>query len=267
MSWTPFSGATSYNVKRATVSGGPYATVASGVTANNFTNTGLANGTTYYYVVSAVVAGVETANSAEISATPGMNLKLTGTIIGTSGSWGNNPATTKEAAMDGSLTTFYDALHSTGDWVGLDLGTARVITQVKYCPRSNYVSRIIGGQFQGSNTADFSSGVVTLFTISATPAYGVLTAQAISNTTPFRYVRYFGPTGGSCNIAEVEFYGNIVSATIAGRYIFYNNSKFDASRRQCRDRHGQNGPFARPDGDLRQLHQLQPGHQRDHGGY
>jgi hypothetical protein len=229
LSWTPFSGATSYNVKRATVSGGPYATVGPGVTANNFTDTGLANGTTYYYVVSAVVAGVETANSAEASATPGMNLKLTGTIIGTSGSWGNNPATTKEAAMDGSLTTFYDALHSSGDWVGLDLGTARVITQVKYCPRSNYVSRIIGGQFQGSNTADFSSGVVTLFTISATPAYGVLTAQAISNTTPFRYVRYYGPTGGSCNIAEVEFYGNIVSAAIAGRYIFYNNSKFDST--------------------------------------
>jgi len=105
LSWTPFAGATSYNVKRATVSGGPYATVASGTTANYFTNTGLSNGTTYYYVVSAVVAGVETANSAEASATPGMNLKLTGTIIGTSGSWGNNPATTKEAAMDGSLTT------------------------------------------------------------------------------------------------------------------------------------------------------------------
>jgi hypothetical protein len=151
---------------------------------------------------------------------------LTGTIIGTSGSWGNNPATTKEAAMDGSLTTFYDSLH-TGDWVGLDLGTARVITQVKYCPRSGYEFRMVGGQFQGSNVADFSSGVVTLFTFTAAPTYGALTTQAISNTTPFRYVRYLGPTAYNCNVAEVEFYGNI--AAIAGRYIFYNNSKFDAT--------------------------------------
>jgi len=64
LSWTPLADATSYNVKRATVSGGPYTTAGSGVTANNFTDTGLTNGTTYYYAVSAVVAGVETANSA-----------------------------------------------------------------------------------------------------------------------------------------------------------------------------------------------------------
>ncbi len=38
-------------------------------------------------------------------------------------------------------------------------------------------------------------------------------------------------------------------------------------RRQCRNRHGQSGTFARSNGDLRQLHQLQPGHKRNHRGY
>jgi fibronectin type 3 domain-containing protein len=55
LSWTASSGATSYHVKRATVSGGPYSQV-SAPTSNGYLNTGLANGTTYYYVVSALNA-------------------------------------------------------------------------------------------------------------------------------------------------------------------------------------------------------------------
>src|SRR6185312_9935994 len=52
LSWSASSGATSYNVKRSTANGGPYTTVASGVTSTSFTNTGLTNGTTYFFVVS-----------------------------------------------------------------------------------------------------------------------------------------------------------------------------------------------------------------------
>jgi len=69
LSWTASSGATSYNVKRATVSGGPYTTIAS-ATATAFTDTGLTNGTTYYYVVSALNSAGESANSAEVNVTP-----------------------------------------------------------------------------------------------------------------------------------------------------------------------------------------------------
>jgi fibronectin type 3 domain-containing protein len=70
LSWSASSGATSYNVKRATVNGGPYSTIASGVTATGYTNTGLTNGTTYYYVVSAVNGAGESGNSNQASATP-----------------------------------------------------------------------------------------------------------------------------------------------------------------------------------------------------
>jgi fibronectin type 3 domain-containing protein len=70
LSWTASSGATSYNVKRSTVSGSGYVSVASQTTTASFTNTALTNGTTYYYVVSAVNAVGESANSAQVSATP-----------------------------------------------------------------------------------------------------------------------------------------------------------------------------------------------------
>jgi fibronectin type 3 domain-containing protein len=69
LSWNASSGATSYNVKRATVNGGPYSTIAPGVTGTGYNNTGLAPSTTYYYVVSALNANGESANSAQASAT------------------------------------------------------------------------------------------------------------------------------------------------------------------------------------------------------
>src|SRR5581483_8684705 len=69
LSWTASASATSYNVKRSTTSGGPYTLVGS-PSSTSFTNTGLTNGTTYFYVVTAVNSGGESSNSSEASATP-----------------------------------------------------------------------------------------------------------------------------------------------------------------------------------------------------
>jgi len=69
LSWSASSGATSYKVKSATVSGGPYTTIAS-PSSTSYTHSGLTNGTTYYYVVSAVNSAGESGNSSQVSATP-----------------------------------------------------------------------------------------------------------------------------------------------------------------------------------------------------
>ena len=69
ISWAAAVGATNYNLKRALTSGGPYTNIAT-MAATTYTNTGLANGTTYYYVVSALRPSGESDNSAEVSATP-----------------------------------------------------------------------------------------------------------------------------------------------------------------------------------------------------
>lgn len=69
LSWDAVEGATSYIVKRALTPGGPYETIATTSSAI-YTDTKVENGTTYYYVVSAVVDEKESPNSNEASATP-----------------------------------------------------------------------------------------------------------------------------------------------------------------------------------------------------
>ena len=69
LTWTATPGATSYNVKNATVSGGPYTTITN-VTTTSFTDTNVINATTYYYVVSALNANGESGDSLEANVTP-----------------------------------------------------------------------------------------------------------------------------------------------------------------------------------------------------
>jgi hypothetical protein len=69
LSWTASSGATAYHVKRSTTSGGAYTQIGAPTTAS-YSDSGLTNGTAYYYVVSALNAAGESANSTPASATP-----------------------------------------------------------------------------------------------------------------------------------------------------------------------------------------------------
>jgi len=69
LSWTASNGATLYYVKRSTTSGGPY-TQISAPSATSYTDTGLTNGTRYFYVVSAYNSAGQSANSSEVNATP-----------------------------------------------------------------------------------------------------------------------------------------------------------------------------------------------------
>lgn len=60
---------TSYNVKRALVSGGPYATIGSTAAPTvTFTDTAVSAGTTYFYVVTAANSAGESGPSNEVSA-------------------------------------------------------------------------------------------------------------------------------------------------------------------------------------------------------
>jgi autotransporter-associated beta strand protein len=70
LTWNPVAGATHYRLKRSTTSGGPYTTVVSTLLAPSHGDTGLTNGTTYFYVVSAFNGSIESTNSTQISIVP-----------------------------------------------------------------------------------------------------------------------------------------------------------------------------------------------------
>ncbi|MCW1923413.1 DNRLRE domain-containing protein [Luteolibacter arcticus] len=70
LAWIPSAGAASYQVKRSTTSGSGYTTIASGVTPASFSDTTVAPGITYFYVVTASNVIGESGTSTQISATP-----------------------------------------------------------------------------------------------------------------------------------------------------------------------------------------------------
>jgi sugar lactone lactonase YvrE len=70
LKWAPVFEAASYIIKRADAADGVYTAVSSGVTATEYTDTGLTDGTVYYYTVTAVAPGGESAPSAPVSAVP-----------------------------------------------------------------------------------------------------------------------------------------------------------------------------------------------------
>jgi hypothetical protein len=214
--WTEADRATTYAIKRATTSGGPYTPVGKSEVpptgpdlGADFTDTGLTNGVSYYYVVTASNKAGESLPSTEIQVTPnhaGSN-KLSGTTIGTGGK--------TDAAFDGDLKTYFQ---SPNGWAGLDLGSPNIITELRYSPRSDNTdttARLCGGKFEASNDPDFTDAV-TLYRVLATKGGAgtpVLIPQAIYDKTPYRYVRFIGSSGNSL-IGEVEFYGYPRSAVI-----------------------------------------------------
>ncbi len=131
---------------------------------------------------------------------------LTGTLIGSTGSYQNDGDTIANA-VDGNANTFYDGYAANGDWVGFDLPQAAVVSSVAFTPRAGYAGRMVGGVFQGSNSPQFTTGVVNLYTVATAPASGVLKTEAVNVATPFRYVRYLSPNGSEGNVAEVQFIG------------------------------------------------------------
>jgi uncharacterized repeat protein (TIGR01451 family) len=69
LSWTAAALASGYNIKRSSVSGGSYTIVGTSA-GTTFTDTGLVNGTSYYYVITATNTAGESANSTEVVGIP-----------------------------------------------------------------------------------------------------------------------------------------------------------------------------------------------------
>ncbi len=128
LTWTTPAGTPSpqlYRVKRGTASGGPYTTVATisvpaGETLpTTYVDAGLTDGTAYYWVVTAVANGAESAASNQATATP-TEAVATGTGTGSGGGTsGNTTYDTYPAAVlaEESLVNFWRVMQATGSGV------------------------------------------------------------------------------------------------------------------------------------------------------
>ncbi|MEO6477605.1 RICIN domain-containing protein [Luteolibacter sp.] len=132
--WSESFGATSYKVKRATTSGGPHTTIAT-VTAPSYVDATASNGTTYYYVVSAVNAVGEGTNSAQDYATPVspmVNVAFAGTATSSDNPTGTPGSQAPASAFDtlpGSK--WFDGIGTTG-WLQYDFGSGNAQTIKRY---------------------------------------------------------------------------------------------------------------------------------------
>ena len=132
VSWTASSGATSYNILRSTTSGSGYVQVGTSTTTS-FTDSGLACGTTYYYVVQASNGTCASGNSSQAQ------------------------ATTSTCSSGGALTATYDSTlkaPNCGTTVGssCDTGATLVLGRATLGPEPNQPNTI------NNSCADGTSG-------------------------------------------------------------------------------------------------------------
>jgi hypothetical protein len=130
--------------------------------------------------------------------------EATGGWIGSTGSW-NNAGAVGSNLFDGNPETYYDAMASSGEWSGLDLGKDCVIVGARFIPRPSFAGRMFGGWFEGADDTNFTDAV-TLYTITNMVTPGVITeVHFTGGTHVFRYVRYVSPVSGYCNANEIAF--------------------------------------------------------------
>jgi len=101
---------------------------------------------------------------------------------------------------------------------------ATIAGKVRYFPRTDCTSRMVGGRFQGSHdgVAYTDLGVIT-----AEPPAGQWSELSLSaDPKPYRFLRYLSPDGGYGNVSEVEFQsgGVKLSGTPFGTPGSYQNS-------------------------------------------
>ncbi len=105
LSWSPTTGATSYDVYRATITGGESTALTSGLTGTFYADSGVTNGTTYFYTVSAVNGCGTSGPSNEASATPLSSIPAVPTGLTATG--GNMQVTLTWGPVAASSYTIY----------------------------------------------------------------------------------------------------------------------------------------------------------------
>lgn len=206
LAWPAVAGAASYTIKRATTSGGPYTIIDTGITATNYSDTGLAAQTTYYYVFAAKdSAGIEGVNSTEVSATTestGVSPDIPTLLIANAGNAG--VALTWQAATGAASYNVKRATTSGGPYTTVAsgvTGTSYIDTTVSNGKRYYYVVTAMGTR-ESANSVEVSDlPSAMIFAVDNTSAVTTGTWNASTSSPGYYGINYFtdgntGSTGG-----------------------------------------------------------------------
>jgi len=186
LSWTASAGATGYNLRRATTSGGPYALVTA-TPQTEHTDTGLENGVTYYYVVTAESASGEGEPSDEAAASPApppppappTDLVATAGDQSVALTWTASTGATsylvkRSTASGGDYAAIASTTSASYDDTGLENGTTYYY--------------VVSAENSGGTSADSAE-------VAATPAE----PPPVSDPIRIAYIADFGNWGGGSN--------------------------------------------------------------------
>jgi fibronectin type 3 domain-containing protein len=232
LNWSASSGAATYYVKRSTTAGAE-AQIAT-PTSTSYTDTGLTNGTKYFYVVSAYNSYGQSANSAEVNATPTAPATPPAAPTGLQATAGNAQVTLSWSASTGA--TGYNVKRSTTNGGGyatismpattgyIDVGVTNSMTYY-------YVVTAVNSSGESANSnqafatpasavADVTITIDPTKTKSISPyIYGINFYNGISNPPP---QLTFDRAGGNRWTA----YNWETNASNAGSDYIYNNDNY-----------------------------------------
>jgi endoglucanase len=215
LSWTAVSGATGYNVKRSTTSGTGYTTVATGVAATSYSDTGLTNGMTYYYMVAATNANGDGINSSEVNATPA--LPPAPVITSTLSKTGTNGSSFSYTITAGNSPTSYGA---TGLPTGLSVNTGSGLINGTPTVTGTFVASI-----SASNAIGTGSAALIITLLPAAPT--VLTATGSSGFIALSWSASSG--AASYNVKRSTMSGSGYMTIASGMTATSYNDTFTAS--------------------------------------